>query len=113
MTTFIQPLVIFIIIIKILFAIFLLSNLFFEHIQHNKEYEQKTRHWKERTEFIFIFSMAILLLILFYPRGNNIRFITFEIKILICIFAIILLITPNWNMFITDPHSIIFKHFII
>jgi len=82
----------------------LLSNSFFKYIDDNQIYEQKTLYWKERTEFIFIFSMSILLLIIFYPRGNNIRFITFEIKLLIFIFAIILLITSNWTLFISDSH---------
>ena len=62
---------IFVITIKILFLISALGFFYYSDISKSPSNTAKTLQfetWKERTEFVFILSMTILLLYLFYPR---------------------------------------------
>ena len=79
-----------------------LSNIYFDKIKHNNKFDEKTIYWKDRTEFIFIICMSILLMVIFNPMYNNERLLNKEIKILFFIFGIILIITANWSVFITE-----------
>ena len=114
-TTFIDqilpPFIYFIIFIKIIFLIMTLSNIYFKKVSKNNDnknknkdniFDAKTIYWKERTEFIFIICMSILLIVIFNPRYNNERFLTKETKILLFIFGIILIISADWSIFITE-----------
>ena len=94
----------FIIFIKIIFVIMAISNIFFNKIHKDQIYDEKTLYWKERTEFIFIISMSILLIIIFNPLYNNQRFLIKETKLLFFIFGIILIISADWDVFITKAH---------
>ena len=58
--------------------------------------------WKYRSEFIFQIIIALLIIIIFNPWYNNLRFINSEIIMLLFIFAILLIITANWNEFINN-----------
>ena len=110
-TTFIDiilpPFIYFIILIKIIFLIMALSNIYFDKVTHNQTYDHKTIYWKERTEFIFIICMSILLIVIFNPNYNNQRLLTKETKFLFFIFGIILIISANWDIFITQSQLFI------
>ncbi len=58
--------------------------------------------WKERFEFIFIASMAILTLIIFRPFQNNNIYITPHEQLLFFMYGNIILISADWNLFITQ-----------
>ena len=84
-----------------------LSNIYFDKVTHNQTYDHKTIYWKERTEFIFIICMSILLIVIFNPNYNNQRLLTKETKFLFFIFGIILIISANWDIFITQSQLFI------
>jgi predicted Zn-dependent peptidase len=60
----------FIILIKIIFVGSAIGHLIFSHLHNDRaqQIDPKLVYWKERTEFIFIVSMAILLIYQFHPR---------------------------------------------
>ena len=63
--------------------------------------DPKLVYWKERTEFIFTISMAILLIYQFHPYSHK-KQITHETGLLFFLFGWILIITAKWNLFITE-----------
>lgn len=93
----------FIIFIKIVFAITAVGHFVFTHIHNNnvkRQIDPKFIYWKERTEFIFIASMAILLIYYFKPGKN--RPIDKETTFLFFLFGWILLFTAQWNLFFKE-----------
>ena len=101
--------IIFIFIIKLLFLYFAIQtkhySLKLKTEPKNKEYLQKEQinsYWKDRTEFIFILLMSLLILRLFNPRSTKPLYLDYETKLLLCIYAIVILITANWQLFIGD-----------
>ena len=62
---------------------------------------KKTHYWRERFEFIFVISMAILLIYLFRP-SNTTPQITGETKILLYLFGFVTLLIANWDVFIHE-----------
>ena len=95
--------IIFIIFIKIVFVIAATGHLLFSH-SHNlfleNKLDPKFLYWKERTEFIFIASMSVLLLYYFKPGKN--RPITSESSLLFYLFGWILLFTAKWSLFFKE-----------
>ena len=92
--SFYDTYLIFIIGIKILFLVSALGFFFYSHFSKTPSNIAKSSQfeiWKQRTEFIFILSMTILLLYLFFPRTIPIP-INHETNLLLFIFACILLI---------------------
>ena len=90
--------------VKIIFIILALTNryLIFKKKQNTALYKTVS-YWKPRTDFIFTFLMSILLIFLFYPNPNNISVnITGETKLLMFLFGIVLIITAQWNTFVTQ-----------
>jgi hypothetical protein len=100
---FLVPLIYIIIGIKILFLLSTLSNLFLTKIIKNDKliakYSEKLNKIKEQTEFIFIILTSMLLISIFYPRQNNLKYINSHVKLLFYLFGWILIITANWNIF--------------
>ena len=99
----------FIFIIKLLFLYFAIGTQYYKlkvkKEPKNKEYIQKQTtylFWKERTEFIFIMLMSFLMLTLFNPRSLKPIFLDFETKLLLFIFAVIILLNANWQLFIGE-----------
>lgn len=98
----------FIIFIK---AIFLILTLRLKYIDYkskkNKEDIKNTQnyinieYWKERSEFIFISCMSILLLYLFYPRHSVMKPLTYETRLLLFLYGLIILIQADWINFLT------------
>lgn len=89
----------FIIIFKLGFIFSSLGNVVASHYNANK-INNNLLYWKKRTEFMFVVSMAILLIIVFNPYKNVP--IDENSSDLFFLFGIILLITANWNLFITE-----------
>ena len=92
----------FLIIIKFIFTISALGHLLLSHSNSQLvKYDPSFLYWKERTEFIFIISMSILLIYYFYPFGSPAP-MSAETKLLFFLFGWILIVTANWKIFVTE-----------
>lgn len=93
----------FIIFVKIVFIISAIGHLILSHSTNSKaeKIDPKLVYWKERTEFIFIVSMAILLIYHFNPRFSK-KPIGEETSILFFLFGWILIFTAQWSLFIHE-----------
>ncbi len=94
----------FIILIKFIFVIAAIGHIIFTFIPNSKfeeKYDPKLVYWGQRTEFIFILSMGILLIYHFKP-GKLIP-INKETSMLFFLFGWVTLITANWGLFFTEP----------
>jgi len=95
--------------VKILFLYFALRHLFFRAIllknPKNTEYKdslERTKIYKDQTEFVFTNMMALLFIYIFNPRYQNEKYITNETKLLMYLFGFIIIITSDWNQFISE-----------
>lgn len=95
-------LVLFIFIIKIVFILSAIGHLVISHSSNTVLQKKDTEFvfWKERTEFIFVVSMSVLLIYHFKP-GNN-KPISEETALLFFLFGIILLLTSKWTLFFKE-----------
>lgn len=97
----------FIILIKIVFIVSAIGHIILTYFSKNKEIQQKIDpkllYWKERTEFVFIASMAILLIYHFNPRFSK-KTISEETALLFFLFGWILLFTAKWELFFTESN---------
>ena len=97
----------FIISIKVIFTI-LSSIYFFDEIKNKEqgkessEFDDNIFYWKDRCEFIFIASVAILLIYYFNPTNNKPIVIDFETKLLFFIFGWIIFVKADWKLFFGD-----------
>jgi hypothetical protein len=98
--SYLDLLVFFIIFIKIVFILSAIGHLILSQLAVGQALNSKLVYWKERTEFVFIISMAILLIYSF--RINHEQPITKETSLLFYLFGWILLITANWSIFIKE-----------
>lgn len=93
--------------VKIIFIILVISKGYVKHKNpNNKKLIQSLQFWKDRVEFIFKALMSAMLIYLFNPRADNIRFINYETKLLLYLFGFILIITANWNTFLKESELI-------
>jgi hypothetical protein len=94
--------VVFLIIIKCIFVLAALGHVVLAHTTSSfDKYDEKIVYWKERTEFIFIVSMSILLIYYFHPIIKS-GPMSSETKLLFFLFGWILLVTAKWKIFITE-----------
>ena len=93
----------FIILIKIVFGLSAIGHIYFSHLTSDKakKIDDKLLYYKERTEFIFIISMSILLIYHFNPRFSK-KPINEETSLLFFLFGWILILTAKWGLFITE-----------
>lgn len=94
--------ILFIIVLKIIFMALLLIHLYLNYKQKLSELDKKIIYWKERVEFWFITCMALLMLYIFNPRSANSIMIDNETKLLLFVFALLILITENWRIFFNE-----------
>ena len=87
--------------IKIMFVVLTLIHIYLKFKKTRDELDDKIQYWKEKMEFIFITLTAILMLYLFNPRSNNMIHIDNETKLLLFIFAALIIFTENWETFFT------------
>ena len=99
--------ILFIIGLKIIFFLLLITHLYLKNKTKWSEVDEKLLYWKERVEFLFITCMAMLMLYIFNPRSANTIFITNEIKILLFAFALLILMTENWEKFFNENKLIV------
>jgi hypothetical protein len=104
--------VLFIVIIKILFILTAISNVILTHaVKKNADSSSAASkaaaakaanfaYWKERTEFIFVICMAVLLIYYFKPGST--KPLNSETSLLFFLFGWILIITAKWNIFFTQ-----------
>ena len=100
----------FIIVFKLAFFFSSLGHVVASHssMQNSKSIDSKMVYWKKHTEFIFVVSIAILLILVFNPYK---RVLVDENSIdLFFLFGIILVLTADWNLFFTE--SPWYKNFI-
>ena len=99
----IDYLIFFIILVKIVFIISTIGHIYFSHstIKSAKNIDDKLIYFKERTEFVFIISMSILLIYHFNPRFSKTP-INSETSLLFFLFGWILILTAKWSLFITE-----------
>lgn len=95
----------FIILIKIIFVVSAIGHLFLSHSTNNRAntLDPKLVYWKERTEFVFIISMSILLIYHFNPRLSK-KHIGEETSLLFFLFGWVLIFTAKWSLFITEAN---------
>jgi hypothetical protein len=110
--TWLDIFIYFIIIVKLIFIVSAIGHLILSHSVNEKAktIDPKLVYWKERTEFIFIISMSILLIYHFNPRLTP-KPINHETSLLFFLFGCILIFTAKWNLFITESkwYQLIFK----
>ena len=96
--------ILFIVIIKISFIISAVGNAISSRSDNVKVQllQPKFKWLKDRTEFIFVCSMSLLLIIYFRP-GSHLQVYN-ESRILFFIFGIILLFTANWGLFVKESY---------
>ena len=101
--TWIDYLIFFIILVKIVFMISAIGHIILSHSTSNKakDADDKLLYFKERTEFIFIISMSILLIYHFNPRFSK-KPINSETSLLFFLFGWVLIITAKWSLFIEE-----------
>ena len=107
----------YIFLVKILFVLFSTLEIFYkeknkklkDNEKESKEKKENEKiinnldYWKKRFEFIYIICMSLLLLYLFYPYQKTYLLITPKIRLLIFLFAFILITTSNWALFFKEP----------
>lgn len=93
----------FIILIKFIFVISAIGHVVLSHSNNSQAEKLDTTlvYWKERTEFIFIISMAILLIYHFNPRFLK-KKIGEETSLLFFLFGLVLIFTAKWSLFIDE-----------
>lgn len=98
--------IIFIYLLKLSFIFLSIYKLYIKHrIPYDETLIETLEFWKERIEFMFIISMAILLLSCFYP-GSNDQPISHDKRVLFFLFGIILVISAKWNNFFDESPSL-------
>lgn len=95
--------VIMVFILKIIFLILAIIHIYLIYIdESNKELDAKIIYWKDRVDYVFKITMALLLFYIFNPYYDNTYLINNETKLLFYLFGIILIATANWNAFIHE-----------
>lgn len=95
----------FIVLIKIVFILSAIGHLVLKFSHNDKAKEEadpKLIYWKERTEFIFIVSMSLLLIYHFRPSHVSKVPISEETALLFFLFGWILLFTSKWSLFFKE-----------
>ena len=111
--SFIDIYIYFVLFIKLLF--FILIIIFTNRKKRNEDinennnskydvYIKDFEYAKNRFEFIFIFLMAILLIVIFNPLVDQNIMINKHTKLLLFIYGIIILINAEWKEFINTSY---------
>jgi len=95
--------ILFIVFIKLVFLLSAVGHVVLTHLPKSIKLnidDAKLVYWKERTEFIFVASMSILLIYHFRP-GHN-KPISSESALLFFLFGCISIVTAKWNIFFAE-----------
>ena len=94
--------IVFIFIMKTIFVIAAFAHIYLSHVDSRfNKYDENILYWKDRTEFIFILTMSLLLIYYFHPllKPKNING---ETRLLFFLFGWVLLVTAKWSVFIHE-----------
>jgi hypothetical protein len=96
--------ILFIIFIKLLFGVSTLGHYYLTKVSKtlHPDLDAKFVFWRERAEFIFTVSVALILIMAFNPFSKRPIELTFEIKLLCFILGVILITGADWGMFIKE-----------
>ena len=84
--------------IKIVFFILASTHLYLKiKNQNGSNLDKESLFWRERTEFIFVVCMSLLLI--YYFRPGHMKPIDSETSLLFFLFGWILIITAKWSDF--------------
>jgi uncharacterized membrane protein YiaA len=101
-----EIIVYFIIFVKIVFLLSIFGSIFFKHYHKDTDFskylDSKFDYWNKRMEFVFMVSMALLLIFIFNPWYKHQIYISKEIAWLFYLFGIILILTSKWSIFIEE-----------
>ena len=102
-----EKIVLFIIVVKIIFAITTIGNILIKYF-FNKNVtavllDKKFLYWKHLTELVFVVSMSVLLIFIFNPWRKHQIYITREMSILFYLFGYILIFTADWDTVVKVP----------
>jgi len=87
--------------VKIIFILLASYGLYLKKTgKINSTQYKNIEFYKERIDFVFVFLMSILLIIIFNPRMPRFDLLNKEAKLLIFLFGIVLIITAKWKVFI-------------
>lgn len=84
----------FIVFIKILFIICEIVYLFEARRKINNE---TVNYWKLKFEWLFNILMALVIIHIFYPRKNDLRNLTHEVRNLLFVYAILSIFSLLWT----------------
>ena len=99
--------IVFILITKLIYGILFTIHIYLKiKGRTGDEYDSKIVYYKDNLEIIFVISMSILLLYLFYPKHINPPEIDTQSRLLLFLYGIIILFTLDWTKFI-DESSVI------
>ena len=117
----------FIFIIKIIFIILAIVNLYLkkqipleekekqekqekqsDKIKKQIKTQQKIEMLKTHVELLFKFLIALLIIYIFNPRENRLYLINYEAKVLFFLFGIILIFTANWKQIFKESPLVIY-----
>jgi hypothetical protein len=102
-------LILFILLIKIIYAILLVIHIYLKiKGRADDNLDSKIVFYKDQLEVIFVISMSILLLYLFYPKHVNPPEIDNQSRLLLFLYGIIILFTLDWSKFIDESSLIKF-----
>lgn len=97
--------IVFIIFIKLVFVFSAIGHLVLTHLPSSitnkiSVSDVKLIYWKERTEFIFIVSMSLLLI--YHFRPGHLKPISTESMMLFFLFGCVLIVTAKWELFFKE-----------
>jgi len=99
--------ILFILIIKLIYIILALIHFYLKiKGRDGDQYDLKIVFYKDRLEIIFVISMSILLLYLFYPKHITPPEIDTQSRLFLFLYGVIILFTLDWTKFI-DESSVI------
>lgn len=96
---YLVPVIYLIIAIKAIFLFSAVSNLFAVHVFGLNELSEKLKLIKEQSEFVFIFLTSLLMIAIFNPWQDNLKYIDSHVKLLFYLFGGILIVTAKWSLF--------------
>lgn len=95
--------IVFILLTKLIYAILVIIHIYLKiKGEDGSDYDLKIVFYKDQLEIIFIISMSILLLYLFYPRHVKPPEIDAQSRLLLFVYGIIILFTLDWRKFIDE-----------
>ncbi len=100
--------IVFILLTKLIYGILVATHIYLKIKGRDDEYDSRIVFYKDQLEVVFVISMSILLLYLFYPRHINPPEIDTQSRLLLFLYGIIILFTLDWSKFIDESRIINF-----